>query len=143
MPGIKPGMTNMKYALAIISCFACAALARAAPAFDAFLQSTWPDARSRSASRAPPSTKRHAASSPICRCPISPFPAAKRLSPSSRNSCRRRRNICASRLSIVSPPRAKNLAVQYRDTLARIEKKFGVPGNVVLAIWARETDYGA
>jgi lytic murein transglycosylase len=38
--------------------------------------------------------------------------------------------------------RGKQLAVQYRDTLARIEKEFGVPGNVVLAIWARETDYG-
>ena len=32
--------------------------------------------------------------------------------------------------------------MQYRDTLVRIEKEFGVPGNVVLAIWARETDYG-
>ncbi len=38
--------------------------------------------------------------------------------------------------------RGKQLAVQYRDTLARIEKELGVPGNVVLAIWARETDYG-
>ena len=38
--------------------------------------------------------------------------------------------------------RGKQLAAQYHDTLARIEKEFGVPGNVVLAIWARETDYG-
>ncbi len=38
--------------------------------------------------------------------------------------------------------RGRQLAVQYRDTLARIEKEIGVPGNVVLAIWARETDYG-
>ncbi len=38
--------------------------------------------------------------------------------------------------------RGKQLAVQYRDTLARIERDIGVPGNVVLAIWARETDYG-
>src|SRR5476651_1152778 len=38
--------------------------------------------------------------------------------------------------------RGKQLAVQHRDTLARIEKEFGVPGNVMLAIWARETDYG-
>ncbi|HEX5508014.1 MAG TPA: lytic murein transglycosylase [Pseudolabrys sp.] len=36
----------------------------------------------------------------------------------------------------------KQLAAKYRDTLARIEKRFGVPGDVVLAIWARETDYG-
>jgi lytic murein transglycosylase len=38
--------------------------------------------------------------------------------------------------------RGKQLAAQYHDTLARIEQEFGVPGNVVLAIWARETDYG-
>jgi lytic murein transglycosylase len=38
--------------------------------------------------------------------------------------------------------RGRQLAAQYRDTLARIEKEIGVPGNVVLAIWARETDYG-
>ncbi|MFA6265780.1 MAG: lytic murein transglycosylase [Pseudolabrys sp.] len=39
--------------------------------------------------------------------------------------------------------RGQQLAAQYRDTLARIETEIGVPGNVVLAIWARETDYGS
>jgi lytic murein transglycosylase len=38
--------------------------------------------------------------------------------------------------------RGRQLAAQYHDTLARIEREIGVPGNVVLAIWARETDYG-
>ena len=38
--------------------------------------------------------------------------------------------------------RGKQLATQHHDTLARIEREIGVPGNVVLAIWARETDYG-
>jgi lytic murein transglycosylase len=38
--------------------------------------------------------------------------------------------------------RGQQLAAQHRDTLTRIEQEFGVPGNVVLAIWARETDYG-
>jgi lytic murein transglycosylase len=38
--------------------------------------------------------------------------------------------------------RGKQLAARYHDTLARIEREIGVPGNVVLAIWARETDYG-
>ena len=37
----------------------------------------------------------------------------------------------------------RKYAAQYRDTLARIEKVFGVPGDVVLAIWARETDFGS
>ncbi len=36
----------------------------------------------------------------------------------------------------------RKLAARYRDTLARIDKRFGVPGPVVLAIWGRETDYG-
>jgi lytic murein transglycosylase len=39
--------------------------------------------------------------------------------------------------------RGQQLAAQYRDTLARIEKEFGVPGDIILAIWARETDYGS
>lgn len=39
--------------------------------------------------------------------------------------------------------RGKQLAAQYRETLTRISREFGVPGNVVLAIWARETDYGS
>jgi lytic murein transglycosylase len=38
--------------------------------------------------------------------------------------------------------RGRQLAAQYHDTLARIEREIGVPGNVVLAIWARETDFG-
>ncbi|HKY85729.1 MAG TPA: lytic murein transglycosylase [Pseudorhodoplanes sp.] len=36
----------------------------------------------------------------------------------------------------------RSLAATHRDTLARIEKEFGVPGPVVLAIWGRETDFG-
>jgi lytic murein transglycosylase len=36
----------------------------------------------------------------------------------------------------------KKLAVEHRATLTRIEREFGVPGNIVLAIWGRETDYG-
>jgi lytic murein transglycosylase len=37
--------------------------------------------------------------------------------------------------------RGKELAAQYRDTLARIEREIGVPGNILLAIWARESGY--
>jgi lytic murein transglycosylase len=36
----------------------------------------------------------------------------------------------------------KKLAAEHRTTLAAIEQKFGVPGNVVLAIWGRETAFG-
>ena len=36
----------------------------------------------------------------------------------------------------------RRLAVTHRATLARIEREIGVPGDVVLAIWGRETDFG-
>ena len=36
----------------------------------------------------------------------------------------------------------RKLATTHRATLAAIEKEFGVPGNVLLAIWGRETDFG-
>jgi len=37
---------------------------------------------------------------------------------------------------------ARKLSAEHRVTLAAIEKQFGVPGNVLLAIWGRETDFG-
>ncbi|MCS0493697.1 lytic murein transglycosylase [Ancylobacter sp. MQZ15Z-1] len=39
--------------------------------------------------------------------------------------------------------RGRKLAAQYRGQLATIEKRFGVPPEIMLAIWARETSYGA
>lgn len=36
----------------------------------------------------------------------------------------------------------RQYASKYRDELLEIEKNFGTPGNVLLAIWARETSYG-
>ncbi len=38
--------------------------------------------------------------------------------------------------------RAKGLAAEHARTLAAIEQKFGVPPNVLLAIWGRETAFG-
>ncbi|WP_343210902.1 lytic murein transglycosylase [Ancylobacter lacus] len=32
---------------------------------------------------------------------------------------------------------------QYADVLARIERQFGVPAPILVAIWGMETDYGA
>ena len=36
----------------------------------------------------------------------------------------------------------EKLMQKYRDALAAIEARFGVPATIVLAIWGRETDYG-
>lgn len=37
---------------------------------------------------------------------------------------------------------ARVLAKEHQATLAAIEREFGVPGSVLLAIWGRETDFG-
>ena len=37
----------------------------------------------------------------------------------------------------------RKLAEQHRDTLAKIERQYGVPAGIVLAIWGRETGFGA
>ena len=37
----------------------------------------------------------------------------------------------------------RSFASQYGPTLKRIEKIYGVPGPIVLAIWGRETGFGA
>jgi lytic murein transglycosylase len=36
----------------------------------------------------------------------------------------------------------QKLMQKYRDALAKIEARFGVPATIVLAIWGRETDFG-
>jgi lytic murein transglycosylase len=36
----------------------------------------------------------------------------------------------------------QGLMRQYRDTLTAIEQRYHVPATIILAIWARETDYG-
>jgi lytic murein transglycosylase len=36
----------------------------------------------------------------------------------------------------------QRLMQKYRPTLSAIEKRFGVPAPIILAIWGRETDYG-
>src|ERR1700680_2386913 len=37
----------------------------------------------------------------------------------------------------------KKLAAEHAATLGAVERRFGVPAEVILAIWARETNYGA
>ena len=47
-----------------------------------------------------------------------------------------------TQIGALAAPGAK-VALRWADTLKRIEQKFGVPGSIVLAIYGRETAYGA
>lgn len=48
----------------------------------------------------------------------------------------------ASRISAGRIAKGRQMLQQYASTLQRIEQRFGVPGEVVVAIWGLETDYG-
>ena len=118
------------------------ALPAAAETFPQWLQSAWPDAQALGVSRSVFDAATRGLE-PDLYAARSRHPRKNRSgAASSRNSCRRRDNICARRRSIASPRGANNSRRNTSDTLARIEQEFGVPGNMVLAIWGRETDYG-
>ena len=120
--------------------FAVPAFADAA--FQKFLAETWPDARSLGVSRYT-FDKATRGLEPDLSLPDLAIPGRPEAAPQQpefvQTPAQYLREPTFDRLAV----QGKKLAMQYRDTLVRIEKEFGVPGNVVLAIWARETDYGA
>ena len=131
---------NLRLILALA--FALLALpAHADPAFQRWLAGVWPDAQARGVSRAvfdaairglePDYSLSDLA---IPGRPEKPPPQPEFV----QTPAQYLREATFNRLAA----RGKELAAQYRATLKRIEREFGVPGSVVLAIWARETDYG-
>ncbi|HEY7999199.1 MAG TPA: lytic murein transglycosylase [Pseudolabrys sp.] len=110
--------------------------------FQKFLAETWPDARSLGVSRYT-FDKATRGLDPDLSLPDLAIPGRAEAAPQQpefvQTPAQYLREPTFDRLAA----QGKKLAMQYRDTLVRIEKEFGVPGNVVLAIWARETDYGA
>lgn len=132
----------MRYALAILACLTLAGAARADQAFDAFLQSTWPAAQALGVSRNV-FDKATRGLEPDLSLPDIAIPGRPEKAPPGQAEFVQTpgqylREPTFDRLAA----RGKQLSLQHRDTLARIDKEFGVPGHVVLAIWARETDYG-
>lgn len=116
---------------------------RADAAFNAFLESLWPRAQQMGVSRAvfDASTR---GLEPDLSLPDLELPGRPQKPPPGQaefvqTPSQYLRESSFDRLAA----RGRDLSLQYRDTLARIEREFGVPGNIVLAIWARETDYGS
>src|SRR5690349_1343754 len=134
-------MRAMRFSIAILLWLMGVAMAHADPAFDAFLRSTWPEAQALGVSRATFDAAIRGLE-PDLSLPdlaISGRPEKQPQQPEFvQTPGQYLRESSFNRLAA----RGRELSVQYRDTLARIEKTFGVPGNVVLAIWGRETDFG-
>jgi lytic murein transglycosylase len=145
MPGIKPGMTGMwpmHFLFAILISVVLTAPARADAAFAQWLETVWPQAQSAGVSRATfDAAIRNL--EPDLSLPDLAIPGRAEKPPPGQpefvlTPSQYLKESSFDRLAA----EGRKLAVQHRDTLLRIEQEIGVPGNIVLAIWARETDYG-
>jgi len=116
--------------------------ARAAPdpAFTAFLQSLWPEAQQRGVSR---ETFDNAVRGlePDLSLPDLVIPGRTQKQPGQPEFVQTPADYLKETSFNRLAERGRKLHAQYRDVFARIEKEFGVPGPVVLAIWGRESDY--
>jgi lytic murein transglycosylase len=116
-------------------------VAKADAAFDRWLQSVWPDAQALGVSRATFDAALRGVEPDYSLTDLA-IPGRPEKQPQQpefvQTPSQYLREASFDRLAT----RGRQLATQYRDALTRIEKEFGVPGSIVLAIWARETDYG-
>jgi lytic murein transglycosylase len=133
---------TMRFFMAILFALTFAAPAFADAAFEQWLQSLWPAAQNLGVSRAVFDAGIKGLE-PDYRLPDLALPGRPEKQPLQpefvQTPGQYLRESSLSRLAA----QGKKLSGQYRDTLLRIEKTFGVPGNVVLAIWGRETDFGS
>ncbi|MGB7252884.1 MAG: lytic murein transglycosylase, partial [Xanthobacteraceae bacterium] len=116
--------------------------ARADAAFTAFLQSLWPQAQALGISR-PTFDGATRGLEPDLALPDLVLPGRPQKPPPGQPE------FVETPADYLKQPAIERLAVegrklyaQYRDPLAAIERQFGVPPGIVLAIYGRETDYG-
>ncbi len=116
--------------------------ARADPAFDSFLQSVWPDAQAQSIAR-PTFDFAIRGLEPDLSLPDLVIPGQPdRSEPGQAEFVLTPADyLKESRFQLLAV-QGRRLAQQHRPMLAAIEEKFGVPPQIVLAIWGRETAFG-
>ena len=133
----------MRFAAAILFLVALLvpAGARADAAFDKWLAATWPDAEKLGVTRATFDAATRGLT-PDYSLPDLHIPGRPEKTPPQAEFVQTPEQYVRESSIARLAAYGRKLAVQYRATLARIEKELGVPGPVVLAIWARETDYG-
>jgi lytic murein transglycosylase len=136
------GATRFVLVAASLIAAAIALPVRAAPdpAFAAFLQSLWPEARERGISRATFDGAVRGLE-PDLSLPDLVIPGRVQKQPGQPEFVQTPADYIKEATITRLAERGRKLRVQYRDVFARIEKELGVPGPVVLAIWGRESDY--
>jgi lytic murein transglycosylase len=141
MPGMKAGMT-MALIAAVLTFAVAIPYAHADAAFEAFLQSLWPQAQALGVSRATFDSATRGLE-PDLALPDLVLPGWPQKPPPGQPE------FVETPADYLKQPAIERLAVegrklyaQYGDPLAAIERQFGVPPGIVLAIYGRETDYG-
>jgi lytic murein transglycosylase len=136
------GATRFVLVAASLIAAAVAPPARAAPdpAFTAFLQTLWPEAQQRGVSRATFDSAVRGLE-PDLSLPDLVIPGRTQKQPGQPEFVQTPADYLKESSFTRLAERGRKLREQYRDVFARIEKEFGVPGPVVLAIWGRESDY--
>jgi lytic murein transglycosylase len=138
---------KLRLSLCIIACLIPPASAlqpasAADTAFRQFLQSLWPEAQRQGVSRGTFDTATRGLE-PDLSLPDLTIPGqAEKPPPGQPEFVQTPAEYLRESSFLRLAEQGRKLANEHRATLARIEQEFGVPGNIVLAIFGRETDYG-
>ncbi len=135
-----------KYAAILVGAWLAAAAAmpaRAAdPAFQKWLEDLWPQAQALGISRRTFDAATHGLE-PDLTLPDLDLPGREGVPPRGQAEFVQTPADYIKEATIARlAEQAKKLAAEHARTLAAIEQQFGVPGNVLLAIWGRETAFG-
>jgi lytic murein transglycosylase len=117
-------------------------MAFADPAFDRFVQSLWPAAREFGVSRATFEGATRGLE-PDLTLPDLVIPGRPDRQPPQAEFAQTPAEYLKEQAFDRLAAQGRELAEKHRATLTQIEQRFGVPGGIVLAIWARETNYGS
>jgi len=111
-------------------------------AFDRFVQSLWREAQQRGVSRATFDMATRALE-PDLSLPDLVMPGRPDRQPAQAEFVQTPAEYLKESAFDRLASQGRALADKHRATLTKVEERFGVPGAIVLAIWARETNYGA
>lgn len=117
------------------------ALAHADPAFDRWLAAQWPAAQAMGISRATFERETRGLE-PDLSLPDLALPGKPKKPDRQAEFVQTPATYVSDKAIATYAARGRALARQYGPQLAALEKRFGVPGPILLAIWARETSYG-
>jgi lytic murein transglycosylase len=127
------------FALAL--CVATDSASAQQPPFSQFIQSLWPEAQKLGVSRKTFENETRGLT-PDTSLPDLEIPGRVERPPSQAEFVQTPEQYVSEALIARFTVQGRQYANKYRDTLLEIERRFGTPGSVILAIWARETSFG-